>query len=574
MTHLAYHPHIFLSEWNDTLGAIRGALEAHPEALTLTFIFGGKNVPETVIAHLLEALENERVTAAEACAISPHVVNYLKPSQRVSVVTRVTQPISVFKVDALRNFLPELEKELGDSASPSDISVVLNRSGYSTVRVLVPQNELAFVSDTIQSVTREWDSYITHVENDWQNFNQSPFTHFSAALSSTRIVRVLIDASGLEPKMNGTARNALSFLDTLNRQLTDEVINWEVTAIVPQESVTFFNHSWKKIQVVSTSESLMPIFHLGLTITPITSIGHCLWINQLCVRWVVQHLDIIALRALPFLSQNTESLRATKLYLENADEVVFISEAAKADVLNFFNLRVKQIAPHVVLHLGNTLQAISQETAPSLTEPYVVVVGNDYPHKQVDAAIDALSLAGYRVRSLGSGPSRSSHHLPIPPGSLSNEEMSTLIAESSVVVFPSLYEGYGLPIAEAAAAGKQVVLWDTAVSREVSRSIGTENLNYFCTSMDEVVEAVAHSMSNPILVDRPVRSLTDFNLDLIHTMHDLLEKKLDSSRIISRWNLFNLLAASREQVIQETISYISQHHWRSRLKRKFRKNVR
>lgn len=572
MTNSDIHPQINISDWNDSLPEIRRALEAAPNALTLTIILGEATVTSQQQKLLISALDSENIVAVELFQVSPSAGKMLPSEEKQTWVTRITQPISVFKAALLRNYVNAISKELGGKASPSDISVILNRLGLSSARLFLEETSYNPVVETISNTEREWDAYIAHIENDWNSFEQSPFLHFSNVISAD-IPSVLIDASSLEPTMNGTARNALTFLELLDSQLSDGALNWRVTALVPQAAFELFKVTFNKIEVVHSIDALQPGFSLGFSLTPINTVERCLWLSKFCLKWAVQHLDIIALRSLPFLSQKAESRRAIELYLENADHVFFISNSAKLDAMSYFRLSNEQIAENTVIHLGNSLEEMTSPQT-SASENYVLVLGNDYPHKQVDVAIDVLCAAGMKVRSLSSTEAHSPLHTPITPGTLSDLELSKLIENSAAVVFPSLYEGYGLPIAEAAAHGKQVILWDTLVSREISSSLGTEAFNYFCSTPGELVQAVLDVVSHPRPVSHKVRTMTEYNRELIIALSGILNKPIDAEVITRRWKLFNLLASVVAQAKQETISTIAQQHWRARLNKLVRKNVR
>lgn len=572
MTNSDIHPQINISDWNDSLSEIRRALEAAPNAQTLTIAFGEIAVAPEQKIQLISALDYEKIAAVELFPVHPAVDELLPDEEKQTWVTRITQPISVFKATVLRNYVDAISTELSGKASPSDISVILNRLGLSSVRLFLKETSDSPNLEAIHNTEREWDAYIAHIEQDWDSYEQSPFIHFSDVITAD-IPRVLIDASSLEPTMNGTARNALTILELLEKQLSDRDLNWRVTALIPQASFDLFDVKFNNIDVAHSIGELQTGYSLGFSLTPINSVERCLWLSKYCAKWVVQHLDIIALRSLPFLSQKAESRRAIELYLVNADHVFFISNSAKLDALSYFGLVGDQLAENTVIHLGNSLEETPSPQS-TTSENYVLVLGNDYPHKQVDLAIDALCQAGMKVRSLSSSEAHSPLHTPIAPGTLSDPELSSLIQNSAAVVFPSLYEGYGLPIAEAAAKGKQVILWDTSVSREISSSLGAEEFNYFCTTSDELVQAVSDVVSQPRPVSLNVRTMTEYNEELIVALEDILNKPINAKVMTRRWILFNLLGSVIAQAKQETVSAIAQQHWRARLGKIVRKNVR
>lgn len=572
MTNSDTHPQINISDWNDSLPEIRRALEIAPKAQTLTIAYGEAKVTTQELNQLIGSLDSEKIAAVELFQVAPYLVSLLTADEKQTWVTRITQPVSVFKAPLLRNYVEAISEELEGKASPSDISVILNRLGFSSARLFIEENTESRTFDSIHNNEREWDAYIAHLENDWESYGQSPLVYFSDVIS-TGIPSVLIDASSLEPAMNGTARNALTFLEILDSRLNDGGLNWRVTAVIPKESFELFGVKFKNIDIAHDISSLRPGFSLGFSLTPINTVERCLLLSKYCVKWAVQHLDIIALRSLPFLSQKAESRRAIELYLENADHVFFISNSAKQDAVNYFGLQKDEMAENSVIHLGNSLED-TRSPQTSSTENYVLVLGNDYPHKQVDMAIDALCKAGMKVRSLSSSESHSPLHKPIPPGTLSDHELSRLIEDSAAVVFPSLYEGYGLPIAEAAAKGKQVILWETSVSREISSSLGTEEFNYFCSTPDELVQAVSGVVSHPRPVSHRVRTMTEYNNELINSLEEIFNNPINTQLITRRWKLFNLLGSVIAQAKQETISTIAQQHWRTKVRKIVRKNVR
>ena len=171
------------------------------------------------------------------------------------------------------------------------------------------------------------------------------------------------------------------------------------------------------------------------------------------------------------------------------------------------------------------------------------------------------------------------HHFPAEQespephiGPISDEQLQQLMASAPVIVFPSMNEGYGLPIAEAAALNKPLVLWDTEVSREVSRRLGVEETNTFCSSIEELVSAVAMQLASPQAskTASEIRSLTEFNDEFLTTSNDLLNKPVDIIRLKDKWKLINLLSEVAASTERRVTQQISEQHWRTRLTKKFK----
>lgn len=575
MTNLDKHPTVRLEKWTGALDAIKTAINSSPESETITFHLS-QDVPSSQVhKKLIAALRSEKVVASQPLALdySEEDINQLDLTARLG--TSITGEVSTFKAGPLRDYLGEIEAELNDEVTPHDLSVFLNRMGYSSVSVPVSKYDLATRSQDhlLNEPSREWDAYIAHVTNDWKAFEQDPLIFFHKEIAHSGSTKVLIDATTLEPRLNGTSRNAIGFLQALISALSAETLNWEVTLAVSEKSKEVLRLETTGMRTVSSLDDLHESFDLGFNLTPVSELSHCLKINHLAARWIVLHLDIIAIRSLPFLSQNTDAKRAVDLYLSNADKVVFISEAGRNDACEYFGLTPSQANSFDVVLEGNPI-SVETQVKEHKSESYVLVLGNDYPHKQVDLVVKALCDVGMETISIGSGAPISPLHQNMSPGSLSDSELLELMKSAAAVVFPSMYEGYGLPIAEAAALGIPVVLWDTAVAREVSKSLGTTEYNRFCSSVDELLLNVKDLANSRVSFTSHVRSLAQFNNDLIDLISNELQEPVNTSRLKSRWKLFSLLEATISSTQANVLQEISTLHWRNRLQKALKLKVR
>jgi glycosyltransferase involved in cell wall biosynthesis len=111
------------------------------------------------------------------------------------------------------------------------------------------------------------------------------------------------------------------------------------------------------------------------------------------------------------------------------------------------------------------------EPVPDLPAEYLVFVGSREPRKNLPVLLDALRLlpdapplvlVGPRGWGADVDPSRVT-----ALGYLDGPRLARVVAGASAFVFPSRYEGFGLPPLEALAAGTPVVASDLPVLREV-----------------------------------------------------------------------------------------------------------
>jgi glycosyltransferase involved in cell wall biosynthesis len=114
-----------------------------------------------------------------------------------------------------------------------------------------------------------------------------------------------------------------------------------------------------------------------------------------------------------------------------------------------------------------------------LPDAYLLAVGTREPRKNLAALVAAHRAAGARrvlplvlVGPPGWGPEVTAAHglhvLPYLPAT----ELRGLVAGATALVFPTRYEGFGLPALEAMAAGTPVLANDIPVLREVLGDCG------------------------------------------------------------------------------------------------------
>ena len=105
---------------------------------------------------------------------------------------------------------------------------------------------------------------------------------------------------------------------------------------------------------------------------------------------------------------------------------------------------------------------------------HVLTVGGDRPHKNLARLTDAWTtldpnLRGDAVLALvGSPPPRIDHPTVRVLGAVPDEDLQALYQGATMVVSPSLEEGFGLPVAQALACGTPVTCSDLQVLRELA----------------------------------------------------------------------------------------------------------
>jgi glycosyltransferase involved in cell wall biosynthesis len=121
---------------------------------------------------------------------------------------------------------------------------------------------------------------------------------------------------------------------------------------------------------------------------------------------------------------------------------------------------------------------------------HVLVVGNDYDHKDVDATVKRIieAFPFTPISVLGSSVAHSPQVTSFESGQLPEQRVSELFAGARLIVYPSYYEGFGLPVVQGLAIGRTVIVRRSPLWEEIAantRLPGT--LVQFDTEMDLVV---------------------------------------------------------------------------------------
>jgi glycosyltransferase involved in cell wall biosynthesis len=202
----------------------------------------------------------------------------------------------------------------------------------------------------------------------------------------------------------------------------------------------------------------------------------------------------------------------------NSKYIFTVSETSKQELQTELGIPAKKI--HVIYNgVAEVFEKNHSHAAISpLVEEYILVVSSHHPRKNFDRLIKAFSsleISNLKLCIVGninrnfnvksSNKEEGVHYLK----NIDDFELYNYYKHAKLFVFPSLYEGFGIPIIEAMKFGVPVCVSDIPVFREICDSNAIYFNPYDVTDMKNRIE---HALTNPVKPILNNTSVFDWNL--------------------------------------------------------------
>jgi glycosyltransferase involved in cell wall biosynthesis len=333
---------------------------------------------------------------------------------------------------------------------------------------------------------------------------------------------ILVDGRVMQDRYHGVGRYTFELLSELSRREVDLIVLYSpdsgrlavdelvkrptVRAVASRVPVVSLRSQWELSRAVLTfrPDVVFVPYHLSTPVlhgrVPVVSVIH----------------DCIFERDAATNGRSAFSLAygaATRLAVRSAAALATPSQAARSDIRHFYGaeLPAEAIVPHGVGAQFFSLAGRPRPPGVDLPDRYILHVGVRRPHKNQRVLVEALSAlradhpdlglvligqpdprfpdeVGELVETLGlSDHVRRYTHAD-------DEVLLDLYANAAAFAFPSLVEGFGMPILEAMAAGLVVVASDAEAVQEVA---GGGALIVPALMSDRWAQALDQVLSNP-----------------------------------------------------------------------------
>jgi glycosyltransferase involved in cell wall biosynthesis len=224
--------------------------------------------------------------------------------------------------------------------------------------------------------------------------------------------------------------------------------------------------------------------------------------------------------------------------IKNSNAIICISENTKMDLLKYVpSVDEKKISviyngvSDEYFKINNNKDAITPFPAGS----FILFVGSRKAYKRFDFAVDIANKFNFTLVIAGGGDLISDEiellKLKIGEkkyafmGSVENSELNILYNYAFCLLYPSEYEGFGIPVIEAQKAGCPVIAFDGSSVKEIAGDSALLFKTYSNDSITEYIKILKDETQRNIIINKGLMNSSKFSWDNSFSQLMLLYKK-------------------------------------------------
>uniref|UniRef100_N2ARY2 Glycosyltransferase 2-like domain-containing protein n=1 Tax=Eubacterium plexicaudatum ASF492 TaxID=1235802 RepID=N2ARY2_9FIRM len=352
--------------------------------------------------------------------------------------------------------------------------------------------------------------------------------------------RILFSLYEIPSSYNGTAHYGLSILKHFYRLFCEK---YEIHILINDMADQLFGVS-RAYRNVWHPDHIEGTFHLAFSPSQIFHREHLWILNRTSLRYVFCMQDIISLRSSYLLTDDLERLEIFRKTIRYCAAMMSISQFSLDDTKGYFwnEFHRRKIKTKVIYHgMDDAKASVSCGTLPF--QEYYMVFGNFYKHKFLDETIPYLKTLKQNFIILGSSETGKicGNIYGYQSGCQEQEWMNMLISSAKAIIFPSVYEGFGLPILDAVRFDKKIAVQNNGLNRELKREFAdfSENI-YLFDHLETLKDFIADVEAYPKAVlkngRKVIRTWDQAATELESFLAEVLAEKIDFRLLEDRWS--------------------------------------
>jgi glycosyltransferase involved in cell wall biosynthesis len=330
-------------------------------------------------------------------------------------------------------------------------------------------------------------------------------------------VLIYINGRFLTQPVTGVQRFALELLHALDDHLTGQpslLEEFHFICLVPSKSRDKSFPNWKNIEIERSGQlngnlweqiELPFIARRGLLLN-LCNIGPVLHFNQIVIFHDASVFAVPEAYTIPFKIK----YRVIMWILARvARQIITVSKFSRTELAKYLKIDSKKILliPEGCEHILQFAPDYSILEKNGLSQkPFILAIGSASPHKNINAVVrviqkfhrDEINLViagGEYGRVFKPVEETEAKHI-IRLGYVNDPELRALYENALCLIFPSIYEGFGLPPLEAMACGCPVLSSNQAALPEI---YGDAALYFDPNSEEKIYQTIKEFMENATL---------------------------------------------------------------------------
>ncbi len=233
----------------------------------------------------------------------------------------------------------------------------------------------------------------------------------------------------------------------------------------------------------------------------------------------------------------------------HSDRIIAISECTKQDIMKFYGVRADKIdvvyQPVTPIYYED--YKVDDDIPEELSQPYMLYVGSINSRKNLLGIVKAMERlpkelqlpllvvgdgGSYKRRVTAYIEEHNMRHLFKWMGPVDNKELRRMYSHAVAFVYPSFYEGFGLPVVEAQLCGCPVVTSNVSSLPEAG---GPYSITVDPNSTEEIADAMIKLLSDDRLRDKMSEGGRKYAMENFHPTV-LANKLMDVYRKVVKSN--------------------------------------
>ena len=344
------------------------------------------------------------------------------------------------------------------------------------------------------------------VRRGWREFRGASIALFETltnrhlrALRGERRPSLLLDMRNFGAAFNGTSFAAIGAASGLHAA----EIDWDVAILANAAGAEFHALEPRFPGWTIHTEVPAPGFNVALRLSQPWHIQEMVDLHRLARLNAYLMLDTISWDVVYVAPGHLDG--TWRFLAASADSLLFISDFSRQRFRARFPAGASE--RDVVCHLSfDPNDYVRPDLLDAPESDYLLVIGNHLVHKDVTATVDLLASAfpALRIETLGPTRARTRRVTSHASGKLSELHVQQLYAHARLAVFPSFYEGFGLPVVAALAYGRTLLARESSLLHEIAAGCQPRGRLIVFRRRNELVEHIGRLLRGEPVTEHPL----------------------------------------------------------------------